>query len=1198
MAERKWTASQWDAIKYSGKNLLVSAGAGSGKTATLTRRIIRLITDEGADISRMLIVTFTKSAASELRERITSALADALAKDPSNRHLSEQVCRVRGAMIHTMDAFFLSFVKPMFSAVGLPSDFRIADEGELAALRESAMEETCESFYEAGDGDGDAEFNLLAEAFGSARAEDALEGVFIKFAVELDSRNISETELYDYAARLEEMADRDPIHTPVYDAVFRYILGVLEYFNMAARYAVPVFAETDGLNPSYLEAALRLDEYTSHCLEAASDRDRLKELLISFPDISVRSTKKNTGQNDPVPTMFRSLRKEFSDTMDKIRSAYLSYTKEEADKVIRTTAKITHGAARLTERFNEIYGEAKRRRGVASFGDVARMAADLLCDRDGNLTDYGHSVCARYDYVFIDEYQDTSPIQDRIFSAVSKNSGRFMVGDIKQSIYAFRGGDPRAFAGYRSLWTDGGTGSVINMNDNFRCSPSVVDFTNAVSSHMFPFGDIDFDPSEDLLIHGREEAAGYEFSPVEVCLIEKPRAGGGREIDGEDTPAPAIPTPESKDVEAEYVAQRIRHILDHETHPDGRPIAPSDIAVMARTWTRRDAVEDALARHGIPVATGSTVSLTDRPEVLLLLCILRTVDNPTGDIPLAGMMRSAAFGFSLSDIAEIKQIFKSECSHGSLIDAVRHVSEGEGELSHRCRVFLHTLERYRVLAGTVGAAEFIYSLIRDPSVMCALEEEGGASSEHYVKKFYDFARGRDTSLFDFLAYIDKAAEEGLCVESVEAGSGVTFLTVHKSKGLEFPVCFLINAGSRYQTTAESRKSLIIDENIGPVMKLPDPSATVKCDSFLRRAALLKKEEEEVLEEMRILYVAMTRARDKLIVTSVVTDAEAELARAENSANLYCRHSVTSKRNHLSLILDAIERCGGDFAKIVTVPLSYILEPFDNTHNETVPKSEDTHTDISSICAEVAERLAFVYPQSHLKNIPSKLTVSRLYPEILDDIEEGTLLPGIEEAIEPSVPKFLRGSTYSPTDAGSAAHLFLQFCDFDRLHTLGVGAELCRLKDEGFMSETEATVCELSYIEAFRRSRLFADIRSAVQVHREFRFNAAVPAANLTADEERRVLFEGDDTRVIVQGVIDIVFETADGHLILADYKTDRLTDFELSHRDAAAKKLWRRHENQLSYYALVCSSLFGRKPDEVYIYSMPLGDVIRREESL
>lgn len=1200
MAERIWTSAQLSAIEYRGRNLLVSAAAGSGKTATLTERIIRLITDPEikADISRMLVVTFTKAAAAELRERVAAALGEASSADPENSHLTDQLCKISGASISTMDSFFLSCVKPMFDQVGLPADFRIGDRAELDALRAEAMEDIVECLF---DSDEDSsKFSAIVEAIGSARTEDGLDAILLDFCAEADRVGIGEAELYDYADELCKYKDTDILATPFGRCILDELSAGLRHFGRIAAHLAPIMAEDEHLKKSYAPAAYNMAEYCDRCISAINDGDlaRLRIALEVFPADRIM-TKNATAESN----IFKEVRSEFKSFVKNIYEGYLSDDPAVTADVMIKTAEVCRGAGEMIGEFCRRFSELKRRRGITDHSDVTRMAAMLLADSDGNPTPYGETVAAKYDYVFIDEYQDTSIYQDKIFAAVASKCGRFMVGDIKQSIYRFRGGEPTVFTGYREAWSDGAEGDTVFMSENFRCAEPVTEFVNAVSRYMFPFGHIPFEEG-DLLIHGRREVEGSTPYPVEVCLIERPgkqrsddlegalNDNGGNKTDAEDEVIPPAAV-----IEAEYVAKRIRHMLDHEFLPDGKPVRPSDIAVMLReTKSRMQIITDTFAKYGIPLKDTEEESLFVQPEILLLTSILRAVDNPMGDICLAGAMRSAAFGFTMGDIAEITAVFDAAGERGCLWDAVRYSTIAENNansaIAEKCRSFCDKMREYRALSRTLSAAPFVYRLIHEPSVSYAIETEGGAGAMDRAMQFYDIARGRDTVLYDFLGYLSYIEKSG--VETPPAGGeeGVSVMTVHHSKGLEFPVCFLINATKKYNQN-DGKKSMLLDRNFGVALKLPDEMGLVRCDNHLRRLAVFRSLRENSYEEMRVLYVAMTRARERLIVTGVTNSPEKLIGAADMNAKFYDEYTVSSKNNYMDIILESMKLYGGRFAAVTTVPYVKSGGETEVTEEEyPIWVDSKESADTGELEGILKNRLDFEYKYRHLQNIPSKLTVSRLYPEILDEFDDGAASLESEEPSEPSVPKFMSGTAYSPADAGSAAHVLLQFCNFERLRDLGVGAELCRLVSEGFMSKAEGEAANLDYVEAFRKSRFFERILSAKEVRREFRFNAALPAASFTADEEKRTLLEADGIDVIAQGVIDIVFTDADGKLILADYKTDRLTPYELEHKSAAAEKLWKRHGNQLKYYALVCEKLFGKAPDEVVIYSMPLGDTV------
>lgn len=1154
MSERIWTRAQLAAIGSKEKNLLVSAAAGSGKTATLTERIIRLICDgeSGCDISRMLIVTFTKLAASELRERITAALFAAASKDPDNAHLSKQLSLIGSASICTIDSFALSLVRPMFSEVGLSADFRVGDQTEMNSLRREAMEEAVGYFYDTKN-DSDEGFFALADAIGTSRDEDRIDLQMLDFENECESYGITADLFFDYADALERNRNADFFKTEFGSIVIRRIGEAAEHYGNISRELAGCMSEDEAMMKSYVPAALEMAEHCEKLVSAAGrdDTDRVRELCLNLPNKRM-SLKSELQTNESA--YFKNARAKYNQFLKKMNGEFFTESPEAISSVMSRTATVCRAAGTLISRFRDNYTRLKRQKSVVDFSDLTRLALALVCDGEGNLTPYGESVADRYTHVFIDEYQDTNELQDKLFSAVASKCGRFLVGDIKQSIYAFRGADPSVFARYRENWQSGNGGSTVFMSENFRSVATVLDFANAVSKYMFPFGKIPFS-DDDLLRCGRNENG----EACEVCIIDRG--------DNEDS---------KTELEARCVSERIRRMIDGGTKPD-------DIAILMRSTARKAEVyAAALAKQNIPVKNGGTLPLTERPEVLFLLCILRAADNPLRDTYLAGAMCSAAFGFTLGDVGVIRKLYPAEFLWYSVKAAAESDNAEHESLSKRCAAFCTFIAETSAMASVLSSAAIIDRLRNTPEVRGAIAVESGGGYDA-TTDLYELARQRRGNLYSFLSYISGAGKE-LSFSDDGESSGVSVMTMHKSKGLEFPVCFLVGCDAA-QNKSDSKKTILIERGFGVSLKLCDTSGLVSYDNVLRKCALMRKADDDATEEMRVLYVAMTRAREKLIVTCTDKDPTSLLARCQNDSRYRSAYSVLGQ-SYIETVLSALNLYGGSFSEVK-------IDNADNTGDGAPQRSSDPKersADAERIAEVLRERLLFEYPYEYLRGIPSKLTVSKLYPEILDENDTSAELETSE--IEMCVPAFMSGTAYSPADAGSAAHLILQFCDFSRLNELGVGAELCRLRDLGFISDADAEAAQLEYIEKFRRSAFFRRILTAKSIRREFRFNAVIPAHTLTSDQARAEALKAADVGVTAQGVIDIVFTDSDGKLVLADYKTDRLSAFELGHRDAAAEKLWNRHRKQLGYYREVCSQLFGRYPDETVLYSMPLGEAL------
>ena len=1263
----KYTPAQERAVLYGDGNLLLSAAAGSGKTAALTGRIAELLISDRAELSEMLIVTYTRAAAAEMRSRISRRLRELSAE---GRHTARHLAALPSADISTIHSFLYKSLRPWFPSLGLSPDYRITDVSTIRAMKTAAMRDVVDDFFSRNEGISQNEghsrnesesenivsFAELADVIGQARDSAALDEELLRIAESLVAAAEDESSLRRHADRLDEIGQSGGTMDSAHG---RFLRRRLEEFT---RHYSRIFSECADEFPYYprinekygpvLTYILDWLGRLSHALTSAP-YDDLRTVFLSYaPPALGRLSAKDACE---VSDRFRFHRDRLKTDAERFSGDFFPFTEEEIRMSARRTAAVLR---RTAEVIGAYFRELERRKRAASaleYSDLETLAIRLFLNPDGTPTNAAREVGSRYKYIFIDEYQDTNRVQDRIFRALSETGVRFMVGDIKQSIYRFRGAEPEVFAEYRRAWEviDPGeeditppefapdAGNALFMSENFRCDDPVVRFVNMVSDYTLPHGGIPYDDG-DALIHAKTESAA---APVEVCLIECPRKKAGADEEPSFT--------KKKNPEAVYTARRIRDMIGKYS-PDGSSVLrASDIAILLRSPSPRSALsaaadyEEALAACGIPVRMKTARPVTSYASVQLLLCLLNVVDNPLRDIPAAGAMRSPVFGFTVADLVELRRLSAvSEDSdmplfmacEGILSPASEPSEPGQEiceavneELRNKCQAFLDWVSRHKTASRGMPSDRYLEFLIHDVRLFAMDGIRGNPTERDAVNRFCTLARTYEGSgetgptrfggISGFLAYL--ADTDGMNDEtSVPADAdAVSIMSIHTSKGLEFPVCFLAECSKR-RNAADERGNVLIDRELGLGMYLPDEGGLVRCGNFLRCAIAEKMRGESVAEEMRMLYVALTRAKNRLIVTAKVSDADKMLEEAEQTRDCADGYFVNNQGTYIQWILGAAAKYGNaDFYKISSVSESVLLSE-EEEETASVPDAavpEDAGEPLDE--AGLRRRFTFAYPYDHLAAIPSKLSVSGLYPEILDEgrpadtvytITETGFQP-VTEAVpgeerdaqdipaEPAKglrPRFMTGdSSIRAADRGSATHIFLQFADFGSLARDGAEAELERLITTRHISRTLADAVSMSQLKRFVRSSLMDKIRRSPMVRREFRFNTRMAAENFTADEALREKLRAEDIRITVQGVVDCVFRDPDsGGLVLVDYKTDSLSPEEWQNRALAYKKLADRHRNQLLYYRDICGKMFGEEISETVIYSTVLGECISVSE--
>ncbi len=1186
MADVKWTDAQTLAIESRG-NILVSAAAGSGKTATLSAKIMHLLTTvPDVSLDDFLIVTYTNAAASELKERIGREISKAAAEKPE---LARHKRDVATAEICTIHSFCLRLVRRYFARLGLSPELSVADEVTANSLKKRAMETTTRD-YLTGElklhTTVDTDIFTIADTIGKTRDAMGLDAELLSLCDRLTSFGLGGDFLGECVEKLESYLDTDPADTPWGNVIRRHTLDSAEYYLVRLRGVMDGMKDSEKVVEKYMPAATALERYLERIISQADSYEKLREAVLSYEGekLGTLTAKYKTEASEAFKALRAEIKKHFETVADRF---FASSAADFADAAHRC-ADIDRGIFEILSTYGKRYDALKRERGILDFADLETFAEKLLVNGDGSFTDVAFEAGAKYKFVFIDEYQDTNYVQDRIFRAVSMNAEKFFVGDIKQSIYRFRGAEPKVFAGYRNAWGQDGAseetkkaipeaGRSVFMSENFRCARPIIEFVNAVSRYMFPFGGIPFSESDCLVYGGVTEGE----TPVEVCLID------GSITRGEDDESVS---------EAEYTAERIWHLIKDEG------VAPSDIAILLRNANNSGGkFERALADRGIPTSRSGGSAFEEESEVMLTLSILRAIDNPTRDIPLASAMMSSVFGFTLEELVTLRRAG----GEVSLYIATQEYALGESDLAEKCRGFLRKLDDLRRAERGMTADSFIEHVYLELDLMSCPEVRGKLFGEKNLRTIHRLARSYESGVFGglygFLTYIDEKIESGaLTSESKNSQSGVSILSIHKSKGLEYKVCFLCECGKR-GSDKDERAGVLVDSELGIGMRLPDPSGLILCGNSIRDAIVLKMREENAKEEMRVLYVALTRARERLIVTAKVKKAPSEVLTAaslEDEADV-CEYSVLAQKRMIDLILSATAKDSDLPVKFTTVEKGVELssEKLDVVSAEEAAQEAKNSVDI----AAAEEQISFVYPHAHLQTLPSKIAVSDLYPSVLDPEEaEGVLV--LEENFDEEddsegesmpKPRFMTGGVdTSPAEKGISNHTFLQFADFAALRRGEIRDEMARLVEKRFITEKMASLISRPQIEKFGGSSLVERILASSKVLREFRFNLMLPASMFTTDDDLREKLDATEEKITVQGVFDCVFEDKDGKLVLVDYKTDGMTHEEFVNRELGRRKLRHRHTRQLTYYAAAVKELFGRLPDEVYIYSLPLGEAV------
>lgn len=1245
---REWTAAQKAAIETGGRTLLVSAAAGAGKTATLTERIIRRLTDpeHPADLSRMLIVTFTRAAAAELKTRISDALTEAIALHPESSHLQKQLLRLGGAHISTIDSFCYEPVKAHFSETGLPATFRLADEAELRPLSDKLMDQLIDEFfkkYAPKDSDPTRVFSLLEDnpfadlidALSRSRSDETVTDEMRKLYDKLLAFPDGIERLKKEADALDSAADHD-FFACAHGAVLAawkndFCTSALSFYREAS----DMLATDPKASKAYLPAF-------------ASDADYIRRIAAADTYASARAlfqeyAPMNLGSLRNADEVFVRLKKKRDTVKDLIRKTFAQdlflRRPDDVAQDIRKTAQMCRVLYDFLSAFDARYTEEKRQRGICDFTDNRRNLLRMLTDAEGNPSALAKEYRDSFDEVYIDEYQDVDEVQDTIFRLIGGDH-RFMVGDIKQSIYGFRGADPTVFSGYRRtlppLPTDRETsaeefpcGNSIFMSENFRCDESVIRVTNAVCGHIFAAcpDTVAYRPEDDLGFAKRPPHESYTAPKAEIDVLFQPKP----EKDGEaDAPSSGRGGDDEEDMkravyEYRHVANRIAALLrDPPLLASGEPVTPGDIAILARKNTPFQPLSEALAAVGVPVSSDDAEAeqagrdLLHGTDMKYLVNLLHILDDPDDDAPLAEVLRAPFPGLSLDDVIRLRDEGRDTDS-GSLYESLCRYPERENadpRLARAAITFRDWVENYRSLLPSLPADGILRVMRQDPKV-------AGRRSKAFLY-MYDAARtcrvGSFTGVYSFLRYFERKLETAKRVQADKAAGGrnhVTFMTMHGSKGLEFPVVFLIGCGNAFSEKS-LQADMLFEKTTGVALRLYDRTDHAKYNTALRTSSVLALRLQQREEEMRLLYVAMTRARERLILTGIGKETPPDGFDAGD------RFSTLTCNNYLSWVLSALARHPEAEAY---AQIRYISTDSIRPEAPLAPESLSVPDGMTASTAEFYRHLQEDAPvpsvtERLLRSVPTKVPASRMVKGMLDScvflstdqpVGDESKLPESEtgtetcdvrtvESIRESIRlmsssennefELMLAENRKPTAAerGTATHLFLQFCDYRYAVSHGLDAEIARLLDAGFINRRTAAIIDRRQLEAFFASSFFARLLTAVHIEREFRFARFLPLRTLT---ENAALAEAlGESTLYVQGSIDLIAEYADGSLEICDYKTDRITPAEREKSALLAARFAEVHGAQLEQYMAAVSEIYGRTPTAVTIYSLPLGEAV------
>lgn len=1122
MAERL-TPQQEQAVHNRGGKLLVSAAAGSGKTKVLVDRLMTYLTDDHdpANLDDFLIITYTKAAATELRGKIAAKLSQRIAEEPENKHLQKQMQRLFLAKIATVHGFCGDILREYAYRLDIPVDFRVADENECREIRDQVMSDLLDRAYES---EMDEDFRAFADTQGLGR-DDRLIPQIIEKVYDSARCHLNPKKWLDDCLTLLNVEDTVDASETIWG---KYLIDDLHDYLDCQIHVMKACADQLSASDGMEKAAANLAG-TLHQLQSLRGEETWDGIVknrsidygrLVFPkkDVDLELAERVKAARKGCKTGLERKLKNFTEGSEQVLLD------------LSQSASGARGLIGLAEQFERDYRAAKRSRRILDFSDLEHNMLDLLLGKSRMApTAAAAEIGNRYREILVDEYQDSNGVQDAIFSALSaKKQNCFLVGDVKQSIYQFRLADPGIFLEKYHSYEDAeraepGHGRKVLLSHNFRSGAEVIEGVNHVfGTCMTPkVGGLYYTEAEAL----RE---GVPHCPLPESGVELYALETVTDTYGE---------------EAAYVAGRIREMLDSGTLVrDGdtlRPVTPGDIVILLRSpGSAAGNFQKALEARGIRCSTGAGADLLQTQEVSTFRGILQTVMNPRQDIPLLSVLASPVFGLTAEDLAQIR----AKRRKGSFFDALQTSNHPKAE---RFLLTLNTLRAEAKRSTLAGLMEKCLLLTRMDSVYRAMP--GGETKAANIQTFYqyacDFEKGTLRELSQFLEHLDRMEQRGLVTSATVGADCVNIMSIHKSKGLEFPVVFLCNLSRRFNQE-DLRAQILCDRNLGLGLSCADTENRIRYPSLARRAIAVKMAAEGVSEEMRVLYVAMTRAKDRLVMTyasqSLVSDLQDIALRRDFDGGELLSRDATCMGDWVLLSAvnrreaGALHHLGGRPAETVLTDHPWRIEtPAIPTTVQTASANiEEAPTLPAELVDRLHESLKFRYPHVPATYTPSKQTATGRKGRVKDAEAAENAQPPKAKERNWRQPEFLAAQSKGKR-FGSAMHAALQYLKYENCgDTPSVAAEIQRLVAEGFLTREQGAMVNAEKLARFFQTEMGRMLCGGAPCLREFKFSILDDGSNYGEG------LEGE--QVLLQGVVDCALLEPDGITII-DFKTDRVT---------------------------------------------------------
>lgn len=1230
MPEVKWTKEQSQAINEKGSNILVAAAAGSGKTAVLVERIINKIINENIDIDKLLVVTFTNAAASEMRERILDAIYKKLEEYPENQNLQRQITLINKASICTIDSFCLEVVRNNFFELdNISPNFRIADTTEIELLKQEVIEDIFEEKYE----NQDENFSKLINTYTSYRDDTPLKELVLKIYSYIQSSPFPEEwlkekiEMFNLKDKLNEDFSKTPWGNILLKEIEEEIIDDIKTLE-----DIKKELDLDSELESFSQVVRSDLDFLKILQENINNWDKLYEIynkmsFVSWPRKKIESDLKEYAKN-----VRDDVKKKFSSKLSKI----LICNSEEANQDIFDMYEILLKLKNLILEFGKEFSKRKRLKNMVDFNDIEHLALDILIKKQEDkieITDVAKRYQKKFIEIAIDEYQDSNLVQEYILTSISNNNNIFMVGDVKQSIYKFRQAMPELFISKYKTYKNKENKSEndnlkIQLFKNFRSRKNVLDFTNLIFENIMSgsLGDIEYNKEEYLNL-------GADYKEIEQNLKAEIDIINLKDQENEEENTSEILEEEENterleniQLEARFVASKIKELIENKFQVFDRKkncfrdIKYKDIVVLLRsTKTSAPIFEEEIINLDMPVFSDSSQEYLDSIEIENIMSLLRIIDNPIQDIPLVTVLRSNIGKFTDDELVEIRLSDKYDNFYNAMQKAKINVGKN---LQEKIEKFLTNLEKWRKEQEYLALDEFVWKLYSDTGYYNYVGlMPNGELRQANLKMLFERAKQFETAsfkgLYNFINFIEK-----LKLSSGDLGSAkligenddvIRIMSIHKSKGLEFPVVFLANTGKQFNLM-DLNKNILLHQELGIGVKYINYDKQVQYDTLSKSAIKSKVFTETLSEEMRILYVALTRAKEKLYITGTMNDYEKEIEKMKIQVERYSKNGnkinqilIKKYKKYLDWInLVYLYEKGNtkDLIEYNVLEKEEIIKKCKRIEQEEIDvvKMLEEHKKDKEEIKKIEEILNFEYKHKLATTIPTMSSVTQI-KQMQDNIkgskvrkedkeeavqkpEKSNLLKKSKEVKERKEermttfdkPKFLKEDKedkLTNAEKGTLVHLCMQHLNEKVEYNLEKIKELVEeLERKEIITSKEKENINLYKILEFTKSNIWKEMKKAKKVYKERPFFINIPAKEIYKEEI--------EEKILIQGIIDLYYINENDEIILVDYKTDYV-------ERGKEQKLIEKYKKQLELYCKAIEEANKKQVSRIYIYSVYLG---------